>query len=106
MAKKRYKYACMKKQYSRGGVESSIFALVSGILFLVSALWAFAMHGKGGMFLGAFGILALGISILGLRTGIKSFEEKEKDLLYSKIGSVANGILTAVWIILFFAGIL
>ena len=105
MAGKRYKYDFAKKEHSKGGVESSIFALISGILFLISALWAFGQHGNGGIFLGAFGITALGISILGIRVGMKSFKEKNRDFLYSKIGTVANSILTAVWVLLFLIGI-
>lgn len=34
MAKKRYKYSFTKKRHTRGGVESSILALMSGLLFL------------------------------------------------------------------------
>lgn len=105
MAKKRYKYSFTKKRHTRGGVESSILALVSCLLFLGAAICALALNGQGGMYLGALGILALGLSVYGFILGLKSFSEQNREFLYSKVGSVANGVLTVIWIALFLVGI-
>ena len=105
MAKKRYKYSFTKKRHTRGGVESSILALVSCLLFLGAAICALALNGQGGMYLGALGILTLGLSVYGFILGLKSFSEQNREFLYSKVGSVANGVLMVIWIALFLVGI-
>ncbi len=69
MAKKRYKYSFTKKRHTRGGVESSILALMSGLLFFGAAICSLVMSGQGGMYLGAMGILALGLSVYGFILG-------------------------------------
>ena len=102
MAKKRYKYSFTKKRHTRGGVESSILALMSGLLFFGAAICSLVMSGQGGMYLG---ILALGLSVYGFILGLKSFSEQNRAFLYSKIGSVANGVLMVIWIALFLVGI-
>ena len=105
MAKKRYKCSFTKKRHTRGGVESSILALMSGLLFFGAAICSLVMSGQGGMYLGAMGILALGLSVYGFILGLKSFSEQNRAFLYSKIGSVANGVLMVIWIALFLVGI-
>lgn len=57
------------------------------------------------MYLGALGILALGLSVFGFILGLKSFSEQNRAFLYSKVGSVANGVLMVIWIALFLVGI-
>ena len=63
------------------------------------------LRGKGGLYLGAMGILAMGLSIYGFLLGLKSFSEVNRNFLYSTTGSVANGILTVIWLTMFLIGI-
>ena len=105
MAKKRYKYSFTKKKtyqrrsgilYSGADVRPAVFG---------AAICSLVMSGQGGMYLGAMGILALGLSVYGFILGLKSFSEQNRAFLYSKIGSVANGVLMVIWIALFLVGI-
>lgn len=105
MAKKRYKYAFTRKKHSQKGITASVFAAVSLGLFCVSSLCSLAFHGKGGMYLGAIGLLAIGISVYGFILGLRSFSEKNRDQLFCKIGAVGNGILMVIWLALFLVGI-
>lgn len=105
MAKKRYKYSFTKKRHSRGGIESSVFALASCLIFLGASVCSLAMKGNGGMYLGAAGLVAIGLSVIGFILGLRSFSEENKDFLYSKIGSVSNGVLMVIWLALFLVGI-
>lgn len=105
MAKKKNKYSYAKKRHSGQGIASTIFAGISLGIFCISALCALIFHGKGGMYLGAFGLIAIGLSIYGFVIGLKSFSEKNRDQLFCKIGSVGNGVLMVIWLALFLAGI-
>lgn len=105
MAKKRYKYSFTKKRHTKGGVESSIFALISCLLFLASSVCSLVFGGRGGLYLGAMGFVAIGLSVIGFVLGLRSFSEENRDFLYSKVGSVANGVLMVIWLALFLVGI-
>lgn len=105
MAKKRYKYAFAKKKHSRKGIVSTVFAGISLGIFCVSSICSLVFRGKGGMYLGAFGLAAIGLSIYGFILGLKSFSEKNRDQLYCKIGAVGNGVLMVIWLALFLVGL-
>lgn len=105
MAKKRYKYAFAKQKHAQKGIVSSCFAGLSFTLFCISSFVSLVYHGKGGIFLGAIGLAAMGLSVYGFVLGLKSFSEKNRDQLYCKIGSVSNGILMVIWLALFLLGI-
>ena len=100
MARKRYKYVFTRKKHTKGGKLSSILAFASFLLFVGSAICSMMMGGKGGLYLGA-----AGFSVYGFILGLKSFSEENRNVLYSKVGAVANGLLTVLWITMFLIGI-
>ena len=71
MAKKRYKYDFAKKKHSEKGVTSSVFAGISLGIFCIAAICSLAFHGKGGLYLGAMGLIAIGLSIYGFILGLR-----------------------------------
>ena len=105
MAKKKNKYSFAKKKHSGQGIASTVFAGISLGIFCAAALCALIFHGKGGMYLGALGLIAIGLSAYGFVVGLKSFAEKNRDQLFCKIGSVGNGVLMVIWLALFLVGI-
>ena len=105
MARKRYKYNFAKKKHSARGMISSVLAGISLGLLAVSSVCSLAFHGNGGMYLGAMGLIAICISVYGFILGLKSFSDKNRDLLFCKIGSVGSGILMVAWLALFLTGI-
>lgn len=105
MARKKNKYSFAKKKHSGQGIASTVFAGSSLGIFCVSALSSLIFHGKGGMYLGAMGLLSIGLSIYGFVVGLKSFSEKNRDQLFCKIGAVGNGVLMVIWLALFLIGI-
>lgn len=104
MAKKN-KYSFVKKKHSGQGIASTFFAGISFGIFCIGAVCALIFHGKGGLYLGAFGLIAIAFSIYGFIIGLKSFSEKNKDQLFCKIGAVGNGVLMVIWLALFLIGI-
>ena len=105
MAKKRYKYDFAKKKHSEKGVTSSVFAGIYLGIFCIAAICSLAFHGKGGLYLGAMGLIAIGLSIYGFILGLKSFSEKNRDQLFCKIGAAGNGVLMVIWLGLFLLGL-
>lgn len=105
MAKKKYKYAFARQQHSQKGIISTVFAGVSLGIFCISSLCALIFHGKGGIYLGAMGLIAMVLSIYGFVLGLRSFSQKNRNQLYCKIGAVANGSLMVLWLALFLVGI-
>ena len=102
---KRYKYTFARKKQSEGGITSSVMALISVPLFLTGAVLSFAFQGKGGLYLGAMGLVAIGVSVYGFITGLKSFSKENRAYTYSKVGAIANGVLMVGWLGLFLIGV-
>lgn len=105
MAKKRYKYAFAQKRHSQKGITSTVFAGISLGIFCIASLCSLAFHGKGGMYLGALGLTAIGLSVYGFILGLRSFSEKNRDQLFCKIGALGNGLLMIIWLALFLIGV-
>ena len=84
MAGKRYKYSFENKNHATKGVVSAVCAGISLGIFCVASLCSLAYHGNGGIYLGAMGLTALGISIYGFVMGLRSFSEKHKNQRFSK----------------------
>lgn len=105
MAVKRYKYSFTRKKHSVKGIISTGLAGISIMLFFAASICSLAFHGNGGMYLGAMGLAGMCISVYGFILGLLSFSEKNRDQLFCKTGSVANGMLMVVWLSLFLVGI-
>ena len=75
MAGKRYKYSFENKNHATKGVVSAVCAGISLGIFCVASLCSLAYHGNGGIYLGAMGLTALGISIYGFVMGLRSFSD-------------------------------
>ena len=90
MARKRYKYVFTRKKHTKGGKLSSILAFASFLLFVGSAICSMMMGGKGGLYLGAAGFIAIGFSVYGFILGLKSFSEENRNVLYSNIKQKRN----------------
>ncbi len=105
MAVKRYKYSVTNKKYAAKGVVSSVCGGISAGVLCVASLCSLAFHGNGGIYLGAMGLAAFGISIYGFALGLKGFSEKHRDQKFCKIGSMLNGVIMIIWLALFLAGL-
>ena len=86
MARKRYKYAFTRKKHTKGGKLSSILAVASFLLFVGSAICSMMMGGKGGLYLGAAGFIAIGFSVYGFILGLKSFSEENRKCIVQQSG--------------------
>lgn len=92
------------KSHAVNGVVSTILASISIILMLSLVVLSYMNKGEAGIYIGSIGLIAFIIAIVGLVKGIKSFHERERYYLFSKIGSILNAIITTLWIAIYVIG--
>lgn len=105
MARRRYKYDFVQQEHSARGRISVLFGGISLGLLIAASVCSLALHGKGGMYLGAMGLSGICLSVYGFVLGLKSFSDKNRNLFFCKVGAVGNGILMVMWLSLFLIGI-
>ena len=81
------------KEYTIGGVLSSALAVFSLLALGYSILLSFRARGEGSMQVGAYGLLALVLSLFGLIFGLLSYKEQDKRYGVSFFGTFINGII-------------
>lgn len=92
------------KSHATNGVVSTILGVISLILMLALVIISYIKKGEAGIYLGSIGLTAFVIAIVGLIRGIKSFGERERYYLFSKIGSIINAIILVLWIAIYVIG--
>ena len=93
------------KEYTIGGVLSSMLACISLFVLGHSILLSFNARGEGTMRVGAYGFLSLVLSLFGLVFGILSYKEQDKRYGISFFGTFTNGIIIVLLILFILVGI-
>lgn len=83
------------RKYTKGGKTSSLIALGSLILMILAVVISILMRGNAGIYVGLMMFLALIASALGFGIGIKSFDEENRFMMYTYIGTICNAV---IWI--------
>lgn len=104
MAKRRM-YSFAEEKHSRKGIASTVLGILSLIIFGVLAWLAYYLDGQGGIYLGSIGFTGIIITLCGVVFGLMSFGEDNVRYLFSKIGSILNGIMVALWVFVILLGI-
>ena len=102
---KEKKYSYIKKPYARSGFycfSLSVFAL---LLFLLTMWLSLRAGGSGGMNTGALGFTSMVMLVFSLWFMRLSFQEKEHNYLFAKIGGCLSGVLLLIWIGILIVGI-
>lgn len=92
------------KSHAVNGVISTVFAGISILLMIVLVIFSYINKGNAGIYIGSIGLTAFIISIVGLIRGIKSFQERERYYLFSKIGSIVNAVIITLWVAIYVIG--
>lgn len=92
-------------KHSKKGMSSCMYAAGVWIFLILMLLLAFFTHGGAPSVIGAFGVIALLVAIIGFYTGIRGFREREKNYITCRIGLAANGLVILVFIMLFIRGL-
>lgn len=102
MAKNRYSFI---KKVAPGAKESIIFSSISLGVFLLDIILSFAFHGAGGVFLGALGLFAMMNAVYGFIKGIRAISDHGTNHLITALGTIYAGVMSIVWIGMFFLGL-
>lgn len=92
------------KSHATKGIISTILGGVSFVLMMVLIIISFSKKGAVGIYAGSIGLTAFFVAIVGLTTGISSFKERERYYLFSKIGSLLNAFIIALWVVIYMIG--
>lgn len=99
-------YKFTNKHHSKGGIRSSIAALVSLLCTAVSIGASYAAKGEGARYLVIFAVAAIVGCCYGLFVGNQSFKEEDCYYLFSRIGTAVNLVLVILWVVIVGMGIL
>ena len=86
------KYKFTNKKISKGGVMSSLFAVVAIVLLCMGVYISYKADGSGDATVGILGLGAFVVSLLGFIVGVRSFKNEEAFLGLPWFGVVANAI--------------
>lgn len=89
--KKSYKFT--NKKQSVRGIVSSIFLVIAIGMIVYAIVLSFKAKGNAGAEIGALGMEALLVSVMGIIMGIYGFKEEEVFLRFPWIGTVGNTIV-------------
>ena len=87
------KYKFTNKKISKGGVMSSLFAVVATVLLVIGVYISYKADGSGGTSVGLLGIGAFLTSTVGFVIGVRSFKNEEAFLGFPWFGVIANAFL-------------
>lgn len=101
--KKNYKFS--DKTHPKLGILSVFIGSIALVIMIVISYISSSSHGKGGLYLGLFGLISFGLSVFGLVTAMKSVNEKEIYYTLPVIGIAVNGFLVIACSILYMIGL-
>ncbi|MGN0369767.1 MAG: DUF6142 family protein [Butyrivibrio sp.] len=101
----KHKYKFSTKKHSVGGTISSIMAVSAVALFVRAVYLSFKAAGEGGTLIGALALSALAVAFFGLVIGLLSYKESDRYYTFSFIGSLSNGIMLVLMVMLLIVGI-
>ena len=87
------KYKFTNKKISKGGVMSSLFAVLAFVLLATGVYISYKADGSGGTSVGILGISAFFTSTVGFVVGIRSFKNEEAFLGLPWFGVITNAII-------------
>lgn len=103
---KRKKIQFTDKKHPMLGIISALIALVSLTVMIILFVGSGLAKGNAGIAYGYIGILNLIISVVGFVFSLRCYKQDEIYMTTPTIGSVVNGIIIIVYLILYFVGVL
>jgi len=92
------------KRHPPSGVASFVLSLVSFVSFAVACIMSGMAGGNGGFGIGMAGVLCFFISATGFIMAWTSLHQENIRPVFPAIGSVVNGLLVILYMILYILG--
>lgn len=102
MAKRGYKFT--DKKHTKQGMVSAGMGAAALVLMAVDLFLAYRGSGQAGSIAGFFGLFSLLLSVVGFVLAVRGLREENAYYLFSRIGSVLNGVLFILWALIFIMG--
>ena len=99
------KYKFTNKKISKGGVMSSLFAVLSVVLVYMGVHSSYKADGAGGTLVGVLGVGAFVSSTIGFIVGARSFKNEEAFLGLPWFGVVSNAVIWLFMMCVIFIGL-
>ena len=99
------KYKFTNKKISKGGILSSLFAVVAATLLGIGVYISYKADGAGGATVGVLGLGAFLASTVGFIIGVRSFKNEDAFLGLPWFGVVSNAIIWLFMMCVIFIGI-
>lgn len=93
------------KEYTIGGVLSSVLAIIALAVLGYSIYLSFMARGEGMTEVGAYGLLAIVLSFFGVVFGLLSYKEQDKRYGTSFFGTFTNGIILILLVLFILIGL-
>ena len=103
---KRRKIQFTDKKHPLPGIISVLFAVVSAGVMLALFIGSGIAKGNAGIVYGYLGILNLLLAIVGFILSLRCYKMEEIYMTTPRVGSVLNGIIIIIYLILYFVGAL
>ncbi len=101
---KRKKIRFSDKTHPTQGIVSVGLGILSVIVLIVLFIVSEKAKGNAGIEIGFAGFWAIGMSIVGFILAIRCSRDEDIYMVTPAVGSVLNGVLTLILMILFFIG--
>lgn len=101
---KRKKIRFSDKSHPPRGIISVILGGISFLVLIVLCVVSGKAKGQAGIGIGFAGILALGMNVAGFILAVRCSREEDIYMITPAVGSVMNGTLTLMLMVLFFIG--
>lgn len=103
---KRRKIQFTDKKHPVMGIFSLLIAVASLALMLVLFIFSGMEGGKGGIIYGYLGIVNFILSVIGFVLALRCFRKEDIYMTTPTVGSILNGIIIIIYLILYFMGTL
>ena len=98
------KYGQAKQKHSRKGILSCMTAVIVVAVLSILIMLAYRSKGQSAAMIGSAGIFAMILTVVGIVTGVKGFNEREKNYRTCKIGISVNSLALLCLIAVFIRG--
>lgn len=103
---KRRKIQFTDKKHPIMGIFSLLMAVISLVLMIALFIFSGMEGGKGGIVYGYLGIINFVLSAIGFILALRCFRKEDIYMTTPTAGSILNGIIIIIYLILYFWGTL
>lgn len=94
------------KRHPKDAKLATAIAVVAWLVFIFMVVVSIRSKGNVGHYIGMLGVADAFVTVIGTIMGMTSFRGEDTMPLFPAIATIANGLLLAVYILLFVIGVL